>query len=332
MRSAADRVQWIQPHGFIAPIDKIGEVETRLLEYFVAVAGELSVTEAAHRLYAAQSTVSAGLRSLETDLGVQLLHRTTQSVQLTAAGEELIPDAQRILDAVERLHTLARETAGGRRGRLTLGTFTGQDHVHDLPAALHDFRSAHPNIDLRLFASQRGSTGYAEDLIRGRLDVAFFALPPPPELDFVELVEVPYVALVSRSHPLATDATVSLARLASEPWIDSPAGYGNRVGLDHALARRRLRRQVIAEVTDVPAIPGYVATGMGVAVVPDIIDPIGCVKLVLTDPIAPWTVTLATRPNATDRPAVAALIDALCSHIREQHRARLQAHDAHGAA
>src|SRR5919197_1170077 len=259
-------------------------METRLLEYFVAVAGELSVTEAARRVYAAQSTVSAGLRSLETELGVQLLHRTTQSVQLTAAGEELLTDARRILDAVERLHVLASETVGGQRGRLTLGTFTGQD------------------------------------LVRGRLDVAFFALTPPPELDVVELLEVPYVALVDPSHPCATDPTVSLASLASSPWIDSPPGYGNRIGLERALVQHSLRRQVVAEIADVLAIPGYVATGMGVAVAPHIIDPRGCVKLAVAEPIPPWKVTLATRPGATDRPAVAALIDALRSHTRQQHR------------
>ncbi|MGX6446724.1 LysR family transcriptional regulator [Patulibacter sp. S7RM1-6] len=291
-------------------------METRLLEYFVAVASEQSVTEAARRLYAAQSTVSAGLRSLETELGVQLLHRTTQSVRLTAAGAELLGDARRILDAVERLQVFASETASGRRGRLTLGTFTGQDHVHDLPAALADFRTAYPHVDLRLVSSQRGSTGYAEDLIRGRLDVAFFALTPSPELDVVELLEVPYVALAGPSHPLASEPSVTLAQLAPEPWIDSPAGYGGRVGLEQALAQRRLRRQVVAEIADVLAIPEYVATGMGVAVVPDIIDASGCVKLALTEPIAPWTVNLATRPNAGDRPAVAALIDALRSHTR----------------
>jgi DNA-binding transcriptional LysR family regulator len=303
-------------------------METRLLEYFVAVAGELSVTEAARRLYAAQSTVSAGLRSLETELGVRLLHRTTQTVQLTAAGEELLTEARRILDAVERLHVLASETASGQRGRLTLGTFTGQDLVHDLPSALRAFRISRPHVDLRLVSSQRGSTGYAEDLIRGRLDVAFFALTPPPELDVVELLDVPYVALVPESHTSATRPTVSLVRLASEPWIDSPPGYGSRIGVDHALAERGLRRQVVAEIADVLAIPGYVATGMGVAVVPDIIDPVGCAKLALAEPIPPWTISLATRPNATDRPAVAALIEELRSHVRQQHRERLWAQDA----
>jgi DNA-binding transcriptional LysR family regulator len=297
-------------------------VETRLLEYFVAVASELNVTEAARRVYAAQSTVSAGLRSLESELGVQLLRRTTQTVELTAAGEELLADAQRILDAVERLHALASETASGRRGRLTLGTFIGQDLVHDLPTAVGAFRASHPNVDLRLVSSQRGSAGYADDLQRGRLDVAFFALSPPPELDVVELLEVPYVALVGPAHPLAEAGTASLADLAPEPWIDSPPGYGNRVGLEDALAKLRLRRQVVAEVADVLAIPSYVAAGMGVAVVPDIIDASGCGKLALTEPIRPWTVNLAMRPGATDRPAVAALIDALRSHTRR--RAALQ--------
>jgi DNA-binding transcriptional LysR family regulator len=305
-------------------------METRVLEYFVAVAGELSVTEAARRLYAAQSTVSAGLRSLETDLGVQLLHRTTKDVELTVAGEELLTEARRILDAVERLHVLASETASGERGRLTLGTFTGQDLVHDLPSALRAFRAGRPHVDLRLVSSQRGSTGYAEDLIRGRLDVAFITLTPPPELDVFELLEVPYVALVARSHPLANDSTVSLERLAPEPWIDSPPGYGTHLGVEHAFAERRLRRRVVAEIADVPAIPGYVATGMGVAVVPDIVDPIGCAKLALAEPIPPWTVNLATRPNATDRPAVAALIDELRSHTRQHHRERLEAEAAAG--
>ena len=302
-------------------------METRLLEYFVAVSSELSVTEAARRLYAAQSTVSAGLRSLETELGVKLLRRTTQTVQLTAAGEELLADARRILDAVERLHVLASETTSGQRGRLTLGTFAGQDLLHDLPTALRAFRATHPHVDLRLVSSERGSTGYAEDLIRGRLDVAFLAVTPPPELEVVEFLEVPFVALVGRSHPLAAESTVSLAQLAPETWIDSPAGYGNRVGLEHALAQRRLRRQVVAEIADVLAIPAYVATGMGVAVVPDIIDSRGCVKVPLAEPIAPWTVNLATRPDADDRPAVAALIDALRSHTRQQHRPRTEGRD-----
>jgi DNA-binding transcriptional LysR family regulator len=165
----------------------VGQQRRMLGDLLLHVQADAQCVEDDRRLYAAQSTVSAGLRSLETQLGVHLLRRTTQTVQLTAAGAHLLTDARRILDAVERLHVDATETASGQRGRLTLGTFTGQDLVHDLPSALRAFRTTHPHIDLRLLSSQRGSTGYAEDLIRGSLDVAFFALSPPPELDVVEL-------------------------------------------------------------------------------------------------------------------------------------------------
>ena len=120
---------------------------------------------------------------------------------------------------------VASETAGGERGRLRLGTFTGQDLVHDLPSAVRAFRLSRPHVDLRLISSERGSAGYAEDLIRGRLDVAFYALTPPPELDVVELLSVPYVALVAQSHELAAEPTVSLARLppsrGSIPRLDT---------------------------------------------------------------------------------------------------------------
>jgi hypothetical protein len=57
--------------------------------------------------------------------------------------------------------------------------------------------------------------------------------------------------------------------------------------------------------------------------------PVGCAKLALAEPIPPWTVTLATRPNATERPAVAALIEELRSHTRQQHRERMRAQDPH---
>ena len=302
-------------------------METRLLEYFVAVAGELSVTEAARRLYAAQSTVSAGLRSLETELGVQLLRRTTKTVELTAAGEELLIEARRILDAVERLHALASETASGQRGRLTLGTFTGQDLVHDLPSALRAFRITHPQVDLRLVSSQRGSTGYAEDLIRGQARRGVLRPDPTARTRCRRAPRGPLRrARRTQSHPLATEPTVSLAR--SHRTVDRFAGW---IWQPHRAGTRprqhRLRRQVVAEIADVLAIPGYVATGMGVAVVPDIIDPSGCAKLTLAEPIAPWTVNLATRPNASDRPTVAALIDALRSHTRQQHRQRLRAQE-----
>ena len=76
-------------------------METRRLEYFVAVAEELSFTRAAARVFAVQSSVSAGVRALEVELGARLFERTKRSVALTSQGEALLPRARAVLDAVD---------------------------------------------------------------------------------------------------------------------------------------------------------------------------------------------------------------------------------------
>src|SRR4051794_24577602 len=84
------------------------DLEVRQLRYFVAVAEELHFGRAATRLGMAQPPLSRAIRTIERQLGVRLLERTTRQVALTPAGETLLRDAHRALDAV---------AAAGRRAR-----------------------------------------------------------------------------------------------------------------------------------------------------------------------------------------------------------------------
>lgn len=96
-------------------------MELRHLRYFRAVAEELHFGRAAQRLHIAQPPLSAQIRQLEAELGVELLTRSTRRVELTPAGTAYLTQVVAILDAVESAGAQARRIAEGQEGHLTIG-------------------------------------------------------------------------------------------------------------------------------------------------------------------------------------------------------------------
>jgi DNA-binding transcriptional LysR family regulator len=292
-------------------------VDTRQLDYFVTVAEELNFTRAAHRLFAVQSTVSAGIRSLEQELGATLFERSSKRIALTPAGIALLPEAHAAIEAIDRVRSSVALTEGGIRGRLRVGIFTNLDFV-DLPAVFGVFHERYPLVDLQLVASASGSTGLADDVRRGRVDVAFMGLPPPDLVGFhvLALARSAFVAVLPLTHPLATRRSVSLAELASERWVDSPHGFGNRIAVDRAIASAGLSRLVTAEVADLGDVPRFVAAGLGVAVLPEITyraTP-DVTVLPLTDHGVDWIFSAISRPAPSL--AAAALLELFQERIK----------------
>jgi len=282
-------------------------MDTRQLEYFVAVAEELNFTRAAARMFAVQSTVSAGIRALEQDLGTALFVRSTKSVALSPAGETLLPEARLALEAIDRVRSAA--SSAGIRGRLRVGIFTNIGFV-DLPGLFGEFHGLHPLVDLQLGASASGSTGLADDVRRGRIDVAFMGLPTHDlaGLNVLTLAETRFVAVLPLEHPLASRRSVTLSDLRDEKFVDTPAGFGNRVVIERAFADAGITRVVSTVVGDLSEIPRFVAADLGIAVVPELtlVTPPGTVAVPLVDPVVDWRLSLVSRPNAS--PAVAALL------------------------
>lgn len=287
-------------------IDTCG-VETRLLEQFVTVAAEGSVTRAAERLWAAQSTVSAGIASLERSLGVRLFDRTGRHLVLTTAGEDLLPHARSVLESLDRMRDLATVSDAELRGRVRLGIFTSMDIV-DLTGVLRRFRQRHPLVAVELMTSPSGTTGLVQDLVAGRLDLAYTGLPGTPTGVVVEpLREMPFRVFLAADHPLADRGSVSLTDLAEEPFIDTAHGFGNRIILDAALERLGIRRRIVAEMNDMPAVIRFASAGLGVGVVPDSGVRHDGVVLELTDTVAPLRIGLAMRSSPEPSRAVRTL-------------------------
>ena len=286
-------------------------METRHLEFFVAVAEELSFTRAAARQFAVQSTVSAAIRSLELDLGTPLFERSTKRVALTPAGELFLPAARAAIEAIDSARSSVSQTAAGIRGRLRVGIFASLE-LFDLPAIFGDFHTRYPLVDLQLTASQSGSSGFADDVRRGRLDVAFMGLPRRDlhDLQTLPLATTEFVAVLPVAHALARATTVRLAQLTGEAFVDTPPGFGNRVVLERALAEEGLSRVVSTVVSDLGEVPRFVATGLGIAILPSsLVIPAGGTVVVPLESRIEWMISVVNRPSPS--PATSALLGLL---------------------
>ncbi|MDR7278712.1 LysR family transcriptional regulator [Catenuloplanes atrovinosus] len=281
-------------------------MDLRHLEYFVAVAEELSFTRAAARLHVVQSGVSATIRALEQQLRAELFERGPHRIALTDAGTALLPEARAVLDAAQGARDAVAQVRGGLRGTVHLGAMTSVT-ILDLPGLLGRFTADHPGVTVRMRAAPSGSAGLAQALLDGEFDLAFLSDidRPPAGLSITTLARVRMVAIVPASWP--GDA-VTLAALAERPFIDSPAGFGNRVVVDRAYAAAGLRRRVALEVVEIGTAPEYVRHGLGVSIMPAFSVPAdhpGLKGLPIDGPELWWTLSVATatrrRPTAATR-------------------------------
>lgn len=242
-------------------------MDQRRLEYFVVLARELNFTRAARQLHITQSTLSAGIKSLETELGTTLLARSSRAVTLTTAGSTFLPRARAALEALDTARASVDQSSA-LRGSLTIGMLSGLRAV-DVPALAGAFHRRHPQVRLHLETSRRGTAGLIEDIRTSRVDVAFVGAPVADNhLRIAPIRRYDLRLVVAATHPLASRSAVPLAELTGETFIDMPLGFGQRTMVDEAFSARRLRRDVLVEVTDLTTVPDFVAHELGVALLP----------------------------------------------------------------
>jgi DNA-binding transcriptional LysR family regulator len=124
-------------------------MELRHLRYFVAVAEELSLGRAAHRLHVSQPALSQQISDLEDELGIKLFTRNSRGVEPTEAGRTFLIGGRRALVAVKQAAEEAQETAKGARGRLVIGNL-GAATISFLSGALSRFREKCPLVEVTL--------------------------------------------------------------------------------------------------------------------------------------------------------------------------------------
>jgi DNA-binding transcriptional LysR family regulator len=267
-------------------------MELRQLEYFVAVAEEGSFTRAASRVLVAQSGVSAQVRRLERELGVDLLERGP--VRPTEAGLAVLPFARAALAAVGGVREAVDELRGLTRGHVRLGMVTAGPAVM-LTDLLAGFAERHPGVEITL--TEDASDALLDAVRDGTLDLALASLGPEPPagVETATLIDAAIVAAVAPGHPLAARAdppragdeaaapatggdaaapraaapaaraAIAPAELAAYPVISLPRGTGVRALWDATGVRAR----IAFEASDPNVLALLAARGLGVAILPE---------------------------------------------------------------
>jgi LysR family transcriptional regulator, hca operon transcriptional activator len=243
-------------------------MELRHLRYFVAVAEEGSLTNAAERrLHTAQPSLSRQIRDLEVEVGVKLLVRGARGIELTAAGRTFLDHARLALLQVEAAGEAARRTAQPQKTTFTIGFLTGHEMVW-LPDALRILHEEEPAIEFTL-ASQP-SPELAGGLMRGKLDVAFLRRESQaPGVTFKFLIREPLVAMVPAGHRLGSNKEVSPQEIAAETYI-TPTRYAPvlKSVIDGYMAKASITLKPDYDADNLMSLMSLVASTGGVTVLP----------------------------------------------------------------
>ncbi|MFI6757527.1 LysR family transcriptional regulator [Micromonospora sp. NPDC050417] len=294
------------------------EPSSHQLRLFLVLAEELHFGRAARRLFLAQPTLSQQIRALEDRLGVDLLQRSSRRVELTPAGQALVPEARELLAAMTRLQELAASFAREARGHVRIGAIGGEAAMPYTVAILAELSARHPGVTVEIRTVDLAEQ--VDALIRGEVDAAFLRPPLPPVLRSLHLATEPRVVCLPANDPLVEQAPLTLAQLSDHVVVDLPAQV--REWWDHWTVNPRPDGGTVRfgpQVADLEAMLLAVARGQAITFLPAAAGRLyprpGIAYVDVTD-LPTSTAALAWVPHQREHPALAALVNAARTVLR----------------
>jgi DNA-binding transcriptional LysR family regulator len=243
------------------------------------VAGHGSFSAAADALSYTQSAVSQQIATLEAESGVKLLERRPRGVRLTAAGRTLLDHAEGIFARLEAAEAELSAIAGLRGGQLRMASFPTAGATL-MPVAIATFRARHPDVELTLAEGEPEEI--APRLQAGEFDLALLfefpdagdplgdSLTRSESLTRVELLEDPLYLALPRAHPLADRSELRLEDLHGEAWVQTSQASPCARHVVRSCHAAGFEPNVSFESDDYQTVQGLVASGVGVALIPEL--------------------------------------------------------------
>ena len=244
-------------------------MELRHLRYFVAVVEEGSLSTAAERrLHTSQPSLSRQIRDLEDQVGAELLSRSAQGVELTAAGKAFLDHARLALMQVDAAVEAARKAGRPAKKAFAIGFLTGLE-MNWLPRATNVLSDELMNIEVTISSDYSPDLG--EALVRGRLDAAFMRVEPAFDLGYEVVDHHPLIVLMPSNHRLTAREAVRPEDFVGEIFIggsnkanvlravteDYFRCMGLAFNLDHGVDNLAQAMSLVASTGGLALMPAY---------------------------------------------------------------------------
>jgi LysR family transcriptional regulator, hydrogen peroxide-inducible genes activator len=237
------------------------------LQYLVALSDQGHFGRAADACFVTQSTLSAGIKELESLLGVTLVERTRRVVRFTPLGERVAAKARRILREAEDMADMVRASGKPLAGELRMGVIPTIAPFL-LPALLPRLRAEWP--DLKLYLREETSQIACDSLQRGQLDCVLLALPfACGEVDRAELFEDRFLVAFPPGEGGALPETVAPAAIDAARLLLLEDGHCLKDHVLSACNRPELRAEAAIMGTSLHTLVQMVDNGLGTTLVPE---------------------------------------------------------------
>lgn len=245
------------------------------LRYIVTLAQEKHFGRAADRCHVSQPTLSVAVRKLEDELGVALFERSKGSIRVTEIGLRIVEQSQRVLDQAGLIRDLAQDGKNQLSSPLKVGAiYTIGPYL--FPHLLPELRRAAP--EMPLFIEENYTGVLREKLRRSELDAIIIALPfEEPEVVTLPLYDEPFVVLLPKDHPLASEEALTGEQLLQDQLLMLGPGHCFRdqviescPPLVEAINLRSADKgqSLVTEGSSLETIRHMVASGLGITVLP----------------------------------------------------------------
>ena len=236
------------------------------LRYAVAVAQEKNFRRAAEKSFVTQPALSLAIQKLEEELGIQLFERGKSEVSVTPRGEEVIRQAQRVLEEAAKIREIAKQGKDPLVGTLRLGViFTVGPYL--LPWLIPALRKLAPDMPLEI---EENTTAQLDGFLHnGKLDVIIIALPHGDSaITTLPLYDEPFAVVVPSEHDWAAKSAIRPRDLTKERVLLLNSGHCFSNQVVEACPELARKGDDVQQGNSLETIRSMVASGLGITVLP----------------------------------------------------------------